>query len=118
MADQNVATELKRAEDARKHLTEDVTRIAHTARAVVHDRSRIVRYVGFGLLAATALAVVAAGTVALLRRRSPRNREPTARPLWMDIGRKVLLGATGPVATHLTRRWLLNPPSTTDEARA
>jgi hypothetical protein len=109
MPDQKVEPELQKADDARRHLSEDVRELARAAH-VARNKSRVVCYVGLGLVVATAVTVFAAGTVALFR-RAPRKPDNT-QPLWAAIGRKALLAAAGPLAAHLTRRWLLAFPTT------
>lgn len=101
MPEQHIESELETAENARAQLTKDVRDLARTARG----KYRVACYVGLGLIAVTVLTVFAAGTKALLR-RSPRQPQDTP-PLWNALGRRMLLGAAGPLAAHLTRRWLV-----------
>jgi hypothetical protein len=101
MPEQQIESELERAEEARIRLARDVKDLVGTAR----DKSRIVCYVGLGLAAVAVVTVLASGTKVLLR-QSPRKSEDT-RPLWIVLGRRMLVGAAGPLGAHLTRRWLL-----------
>jgi hypothetical protein len=101
MPEQPIESELETAENARVQLTKDVRDLARTVRG----NYRVACYVGLGLIAVTVLTVFAAGTKALLR-QSPRQPQDT-RPLWNALGRRMLLGAAGPLAAHLTRRWLV-----------
>jgi hypothetical protein len=107
-------SELRRADRARELLADDVRQLARTASAVTRERARTVRHTGMVLLAAAALTVVAAGTVTWLRRRQWRQSTPQRKappPLWFEVARTMLINASGPIAAHVTRRWLLGPPN-------
>ncbi len=115
MADQDVTTDLHRAEAARTYLAQDIRRISRTTEAVARQGSRAVSRARPFLIAMTALAVVILGATALMHSRRRQHRAKPAnkghRPIAIDLARTILISAAGALAARLAKGWPLALPS-------